>query len=357
MNHFAEIAAALEKNGLDGVLLTGEYNRFYASGLHSSGDDGVALVTTKGNFYFTDSRYIEVAEREVDDAAIGEVKAGHGYVAWINEALELTGAQRIGFEDQSMSVSTWRAYEEKLHCRLLPASKLMYRLRQVKDDEEIRRLIAAQRIAEGALKQILTEITPGVTEKEVAARLQYLMLSAGADRMSFDPIVASGPNSSMPHAVPTDRKIQDGDFVTMDFGCVYQGYCSDMTRTVAVGHVSEEMERVYHVVLQAQLAGIAAARAGATGAQIHGAARKVIADAGYGKYFGHSFGHGVGVEIHEQPNASPSVDAPLSCGAVISAEPGIYLPGKFGVRIEDVVILQTDGCLDITEADKALQIL
>lgn len=357
MNHFDAIAAILPENNLDGILLTGEYNRFYASGLHSAGGDGIALVTTKGNFYFTDSRYIEIAEREVDHAAIGEVKPGHGYIAWINEALELTGAQRIGFEDQSMSVSEWRVYEEKLNCQLLPASKLMYRLRQVKDQGEIAHLIDAQRIAEGALQQILTEIRPGVTEKEVAARLQYLMLSAGAERMSFDPIVASGPNSSMPHAVPTDRKIQDGDFVTMDFGCVHQGYCSDMTRTVAVGHVSEEMERVYHIVLQAQLAGIAAAKAGATGAQIDGAARKVITDAGYGEYFGHSFGHGVGVEIHEQPNASPSVNEPLPCGAVISAEPGIYLPGKFGVRIEDVVVLQEDHCLDITKANKDLVVL
>ena len=190
-----------------------------------------------------------------------------------------------------------------------------------------------------------------MTEKEIAARLQYLMLHFGAEKMSFDPIVAGGSNGSMPHAVPTDRK---GEFVTMDFGCVYGGYCSDMTRTVCVGQPTEEMRQVYEVVLSAQLAGIAAARAGVTGAEIDGAAREVIRQAGYGEFFGHSFGHGVGVEIHESPNASPANDKPMAAGSVISAEPGIYLPGRFGVRIEDVIVLTEDGCRNITRAPKEL---
>ena len=265
--------------------------------------------------------------------------------------------QKLGFEDAYMTVADYRHYSEKLHCQLVPATELLISLRQSKDEEEIQRMIAAQRIAEAALDQIVKEIKPGVTEKEIAARLQYLMLAGGAENMSFDPIVASGPNGSMPHAVPTDRKIQDGDFVTMDFGCIYQGYCSDMTRTVAVGHVTEEMEKVYNVVLQAQLAGIAAAKAGATGHDVDAAARKVIEDAGYGPYFGHSFGHSVGVEIHESPNATPANNKPLPLGAAVSAEPGIYLPGRFGVRIEDVVVLQEDGCQDITLAKKDLLIL
>lgn len=357
MNHFAKIAALLPEYQLDGMLLTCEANRFYASGFHSTGTDGVALVTRKGSFYFTDSRYIEAAHKQVQDAEIQLTDAQHPYVDLINAAMEKTHVQKLGFEDAYMTVADFRHYEEKLHCELVPATALLTRLRQSKDPEEVERLVAAQRIAEGALAQILTEIRPGVTEKEIAARLQYLMLSGGAENMSFDPIVASGPNSSMPHAVPTDRKIQDGDFVTMDFGCIYQGYCSDMTRTVAVGHVTEEMEKVYHIVLQAQLAGIAAAKAGATGHEVDAAARQVIADAGYGPYFGHSFGHSVGVEIHESPNANPSNDKPLPLGAAISAEPGIYLPGRFGVRIEDVVVLEEGGCRDITLADKALLVL
>lgn len=354
MNHFDKIAAALPAAGLDGVLLTGEYNRFYASGFASTGTDGVALVTQKGNFYFTDSRYIEAAETAVENAAIGMVERGKGYIAWINESLALSGVKRLGFEDETMTVAEHRLYSEKLEADLVPASALMHRLRGQKDTGELERLEQAQRISEQALAQILTELRPGVTEKEVAARLQYLMLHFGAEKMSFDPIVASGPNGSMPHAVPTDRALRSGEFVTMDFGCVYRGYCSDMTRTVCIGRPTEEMELVYDTVLRAQLAGIAAARPGAAGAEIDGAARKVIGQAGYGDYFGHSFGHGVGVEIHEIPNATPGNGDPLPAGSVISAEPGIYLPGRFGVRIEDVIVLEGDGCRDITRADKAL---
>ena len=175
--------------------------------------------------------------------------------------------------------------------------------------------------------------------------------------MSFDPIVVSGPNGSLPHGVPSEKEIQAGEFGTMDFGCIYKGYCSDMTRTVAVGFVTEEMQKVYDTVLQAQLAGIAAAHAGATGKEVDGAARSVIDTAGYGAYFGHSFGHGVGVEIHESPNASPMNEKPMPAGAVISAEPGIYLPGKLGVRIEDVIILTEEGCRNITKTPKDLLIL
>ena len=183
------------------------------------------------------------------------------------------------------------------------------------------------------------------------------MLLRGAEKMSFDPIVVSGANSSMPHGVPTDKAVEAGDFLTMDFGCIYNGYCSDMTRTVAVGQVSEEMERVYDAVLRAQAAGIAVAKAGVSGAEIHAAGEAVLAEAGYGAFFGHGFGHSLGVEIHESPNAAPGWTAPLPAGTVLSAEPGVYLPGRFGVRIEDVIVLQEGGCEDITLAPKDLLIL
>ena len=357
MNHFAKIAEKLSAYELDGMLLTCEANRFYASGFHSTGTDGVALVTREGNFYFTDSRYIEAAHNKVQDAEIAMTDAAHPYVDLINAAMEKTHVQKLGFEDAYMTVADYRHYSEKLHCQLVPATELLISLRQSKDEEEIQRMIAAQRIAEGALDQIVKEIKPGVTEKEIAARLQYLMLHYGAENMSFDPIVVSGPNGSLPHGVPSEKAIQAGEFVTMDFGCIKNGYCSDMTRTVAVGSVTDEMKTVYETVLKAQLAGIAKARAGVTGRDIDAAARKVIEDAGYGKYFGHSFGHSLGVEIHEAPNAAPMNDQPMPCGAVISAEPGIYLPGKLGVRIEDVIILGEDGCEDITLAPKELIIL
>ena len=353
MNHLEHIAAHLDE--LDAMLLTSEANCYYATGFMG---EGIALVTRRGSWYFTDSRYTEAADKAIGDAAvIREVSRERPFSALINEALAASGAEKVGFEDQRMTVAEHAVYSEKLHCTLTPASALMTELRGSKDEEELSCMIAAQRIAEGALAQILKEIRPGMTEKEIAARLNYLMVAAGAEKTSFDTIVASGPNGSMPHAVPGMRKVREGDFITMDFGCVYKGYCSDMTRTVALGQPSDEMRNVYDIVLQAQLAGIAAARAGVTGAAIDGAARKVIQDAGYGSCFGHSFGHSLGIDIHEAPNAAPGNDKPMPDGAVISAEPGIYLPGRFGVRIEDVMILRPDGAQVITKAPKALLVL
>lgn len=353
MNHLEHIAAHLD--GLDAMLLTSEANCYYATGFMG---EGIALVTRRGSWYFTDSRYTEAADKAIGDAAvIREVSREKPFSVLINEALAEAGAEKAGFEEQRMTVAEHAVYSEKLHCTLTPASSLMTELRGSKDEEELSCMTAAQRIAEGALEQILKEIRPGMTEKEIAARLNYLMVSAGAEKTAFDTIVASGPNGSMPHAVPGMRKVREGDFITMDFGCVYKGYCSDMTRTVALGRPSDEMRNVYDIVLQAQLAGIAAAKAGVTGAVIDGAARKVIQDAGYGVYFGHSFGHSLGIDIHEAPNAAPGNDKPMPDGAVVSAEPGIYLPGKFGVRIEDVMILRPDGAQVITKAPKALLVL
>ncbi len=357
MDHFAAIRAKLDEYGVDAMLLTHEANRFYASGFRSTGTDGAALVTRDGAYYWTDSRYIEAARQQIANAEIDLATVGRGYIALLNEAVERHGIRTIGFEDEYMTVWEFRTYREKVRAEFKPATKLMERLRVVKDAGELEALIAAQRIAEKALAEICNDIRPGVTEKEIAAKLTYLMLRFGAENVSFDPIVASGANGSKPHAVPGEKRIGAGEFVTMDFGSLYHGYCSDMTRTVAVGYVTEEMDRVYHIVLDAQLAGIAAAKAGVPGCDVHNAAAKVIADAGYGEYFGHGFGHGVGVEIHESPRASTTWKEPLPAGAVISAEPGIYLPGRFGVRIEDVIVIRDGGCEDIHQAPKELLIL
>ena len=357
MDHFAAIRAKLVEYGIDAMLLTCAPNRFYASGFASSGTDGVAFVTHEQVYYFTDFRYIEAARAQVKGAEVEMVKSGRGYLTLLNEVIAKHGVKRVGYEDAYMTVAEFNTYREKLKCEFIPAAKLMTELRMVKDAQEIETLIAAQRIAEKALEEIYNDIRVGATEKELAARLTYLMLHYGAENMSFDPIVVSGANGSMPHGVPTEKPIADGDFVTMDFGCLYHGYCSDMTRTVAFGHVTEEMDKVYRTVLRAQLAGIERARAGVSGHEIDAAARDIITTAGYGEYFGHSFGHGVGVEIHEAPNASPNYKETMPAGAVISAEPGIYLPGKFGVRIEDVIVLHGSGCENITKAPKELLIL
>ena len=357
MNHFKQIAAGLEAHHLDAVLLTCEANRFYACGFHSAGSDGIAVVTRHHNYYFTDSRYTETAGRYVQGAEIREANRERPYSALINEVIQREHITRMGYEDEYMTVADFRRFSEKLSCELVPATQLLWDLRAVKDSEELNCMIQAQRITEKAFDDILKEIRPGVSEKEIAARILYLMLHYGAEDKSFDPIVVSGPNGSLPHGVPSEKLIQDGEFVTMDIGCKFGGYCSDMTRTVAVGHVTDEMRTVYETVLQAQLAGIGAAKGGITGHDLDAAARQVIEDAGYGPYFGHSFGHSVGVEIHETPNATPSNHQPLLVGTVISEEPGIYLPGKLGVRIEDVVILTENGCQDITLSPKNLIIL
>ena len=254
-------------------------------------------------------------------------------------------------------MADYNLWKEGLTAELVPAQKLVNGLRAAKDEEEIALMLKAQEITDRAFDEICKFIQPGMTEQEIAAKLQYDMLRFGAMRMSFDPIVASGPNGSKPHAIPGERKVQKGDFITMDFGCVYGGYCSDMTRTVAVGKPAPEMERVYQVVLEAQQAGIAAARAGLAGREIDAAGRTVIQAAGYGEVFSHSFGHSLGLEIHESPNAAPGEERIMPVGAVVSAEPGIYLPGRFGVRIEDVIVLSETGCRDLTKSPKELIVL
>lgn len=354
MNHIKQIAAKLPEYGLDAMLITSEPGEFYAVGFHG---EGVTLITREESWYFTDSRYIEAAQEEIEHAHVSLPEKGKNYRQMVDELIQAKNLDIVGFEDGYMTVAAHERWSLGLSAPLKPASALMESLRQSKDEEETQAMIAAQRIAERALEETLAFLKPGMTEKEIAAYLEYRMLSHGAEKKSFDTIVASGPNSSKPHAVPGERKLQNGDFVTIDFGCVYRGYCSDTTRTVAVGEPTEEMRKVYDIVLQAQLAGIAAAKAGLTGKEIDGAARRVIEDAGYGEYFGHSFGHSLGIEIHENPNLSPSNPNPMPVGAVVSAEPGIYLPGKFGVRIEDVLILTEDGCIDITKCPKELIIL
>ena len=355
MGRFEQVSAKLEAYGLDALLVRSAPNRLYVTGFQST--DGAALVTKNGSWFFTDSRYIEAAGRAITGAQVLENTAERPVTALVNEALAQAGARRVGYEEDRTTVTDFHSLTEKVQGELVPAGDLLTNLRAVKDSGEIEIMVAAQRIAEAALEEALNFIRPGRTEQEIAAFLQYQMLLRGAERMSFDPIVVSGPNSSMPHGVPTGKAVAEGEFITMDFGCVYQGYCSDMTRTVAVGHVTEEMEAVYQTVRRAQAAGIAAARAGVMGCEIDGAGRKVIANAGYGPYFGHGFGHSVGVEIHESPNASPANRQPMPAGAVVSAEPGIYLPGRFGVRIEDVIVLEEGGCRDITLAPKDLLIL
>ena len=354
MNHFEKIAATLKDRGLDAMLITSAPGEFYAMGFHG---EGVAFITPGRTWYYTDSRYIEAARDLIAGAEVALPPKDKGYHKLVAELVKENGVVRLGFEEQYMSVASHTAWTKDVEAEFVPASGLLTELRMVKDADELAAMREAQRVTDEALLEILNFIKPGLTESEVAARLTYIMARKGAERNSFDPIVACGPNGSRPHAVPGPAVIQNGQFVTMDFGCVVGGYCSDMTRTVAVGKPSEEMELVYNTVLKAQLAGIAAAHAGVTGREVHEAGAKVISDAGYGEYFGHGFGHSLGIEIHENPGFHTRNDKPIPAGALLSAEPGIYLPGKFGVRIEDVIMLTEGGCIDITRSPKQLIIL
>ena len=339
---------------VDGLLLTSRYSRHYGAEFDIA--EGAAIVTKKGSRYFTDSRYIESAQNGIQNFEVICVD-GIGYNKLLNDAIADFGVTKLGFEENYLTVAEFMGYEKNLNAKLVPFHKEISGFRAVKEAWELDLMRKAQAIADKAFAEVLSRIKVGMTELELQAELIYCLYKNGGQGLSFDPIVVSGPNSSMPHGVAGERKIQEGDFITMDFGVIYQGYCSDMTRTVAVGFATEEMQKVYNTVLEAQLAGLAATKAGVPGKDIDGAARKVIADAGYGEYFGHGYGHSLGLEIHESPSPNGANTEPMPENAVCSAEPGIYLPGKFGVRIEDVTVLKADGHENITGSPKNLIIV
>lgn len=351
MNNIAGIQKKLIEKNLDAILITDEKNQRYATGFAFT--DGFVLVTREKAWLLTDSRYIEAAGNTVDGCITVQMfDREHSRLSLAIAALQEAGVSRLGAEERKLNHGEYLELEKALGMPLLPAQDILSSLRAAKSPEEIEYMRQAQRISEQALEETLQVIRPGMTEREVAAELVYRMLRHGSEGNSFDPIVITGSKTSLPHGVPGDKVICNGDFLTMDFGCLKYGYCSDMTRTVAVGHATDEMKNIYSIVLKAQLAGIAVARAGIPGSEIDGAARRLIEDAGYGKYFGHGFGHSLGLDIHEAPNANPSGNTLMPVGAVVSAEPGIYLPGKFGVRIEDVMVLRESGCEVITKAPK-----
>lgn len=356
MDRLSKIREKLAENGLDAMLITDEKNQRYATDFEFT--DGAVLITRERAFLFTDSRYIEAAEKSVSpEVELRLFSVGKSLTELIKQELDGCGVKKLGGEQFSLPHGMYLDYEKKLGTELIPSQGIFIRLRAIKDERELEYMREAQRIAEKALDDVLHILRPGITERDVAAEITYRLLKHGGEGNSFAPIAVSGARSSLPHGVPSDKPLEAGDFVTMDFGCVKNGYCSDMTRTVAIGFATDKMKNVYDTVLRAQLAGIAAAHAGVTGAEIDGAARKVIADAGCGEYFGHAFGHSLGLDIHEAPSASPASTTAMPEGAVISAEPGIYLPNEFGVRIEDVLVLRIGYCENITHANKELVIL
>lgn len=344
------------KNKYEAVIIFSEVNRRYFTGFPSS--DGYLVVTKDDATLFVDSRYVEAAEKSVTACNVLLFKKASED---IKNYLKEKSVVKAYTERNHISVSTADFLKTAfLPCRVTPSKKLEKAIdesRITKTDYEIESIKAAQKIAEDAFDHILTFIKPGVTEKQIALELDFYMLSHGAEAVSFETIAVTGQKSSMPHGVPDDTVVKSGDFITMDFGAVVNGYHSDMTRTVAVGEVSEEQIKVYETVLTAQKTALNILKAGLDCCEADKAARQVIEDAGYGEYFGHSTGHGVGVEIHEAPTLAPKSKGALQVGNVVTIEPGIYLPGKFGVRIEDMALITENGFENLTTTPKELIIL
>ncbi len=336
---------------VDGALITSNVNRVYFTGMRSSA--GTLLAFRKKAYLLIDFRYIEKARAIVRDAEV--IDPGKRLMPVIIELIKKHGAGNLAIESREMTVSSLNSLKKgiKGETEIIDTdvlSNAIDAMRMVKDDQELEYIRKAQEIAEIAFDNILNFIKPGVTERQIAMELDRAMLENGAECVSFDTIALTGKNTSMPHGVPSETKVQKGDFVLMDFGAVYNGYHSDMTRTVCVGEPDEEMKKVYDIVLQAEA--IKGARAGIFGSELDMIARKIIERAGFGENFGHSLGHGVGLEIHEAPNAAPKYSKKLKAGSVVTVEPGIYLPEKFGVRIEDFVILTENGCINLTKCAK-----
>ena len=356
MERLHKLAAMARANHCDGVLITEAENLCYATGF--VGLEGMVLVTADGKGYcFTDSRYIEAAEKAIAPWGYQVIQPDVSYPQCVAQLCQEHKLESLLFEDQDMTVASHARYTAAVPAKLIPAGEAFSETREVKEEIEVERIVAAQRIAEKALEEILPLIKPGAVEREVAAELDYRMARLGSTGVSFPTIFVSGAKSSLPHGTPGDKKIEAGDFVTIDFGAMVGGYHSDMTRTFAVGFATDEMKKVYNTVLEAQLAGIEAFATGKPGSQVDKAARDIIEAAGYGPYFGHGLGHSLGLNIHESPRAAKTYHREFVRGNIVTIEPGIYLPGKFGVRIEDMVYLGADGKRNLTNFPKELLIL
>lgn len=353
MNRLSTLLSLLPAEA-DAILVTHKKNQYYLTGFEF--EDGLVLVTREKSYLLTDFRYIEAA-REETDRAFEVMTMPRDRKAMFHELLTTNHVQTIAFEESHLSYSSVGSYQRLLEgFEMIPSGNILEQMRIHKDEDEIEKIIKAQRIAEAAFDHILGYITPERTENDVALELEFFMRSHGAKSVSFDTIAVSGTNSSRPHGVPRPVKLESG-FLTMDFGALYQGYCSDMTRTVVVGKCTDEMKKVYNTVLEAQLAALDAYAVGKTGRELDEIARKIIYAAGYEGCFGHGLGHGVGMDIHEAPSVSTGGTVPMEVGHVVTCEPGIYLEGKFGVRIEDMVIFTKDGPMNITRSPKELIVI
>ena len=353
-NRIQRVRQRLQEEGAEAVLLTFLPDVRWACGF--TGSNGLLIVLADAAHFVTDGRYRAQANREISGAEVHI--ASNGLFEFVTDEELLGQAQAVLFQSDHLTVERCNTLRDKFEgITWEPAAHFLREQVASKDAGEVEHIRAAQRVTDAVFNRICQQIEPGKSEREIGAEIVYEHLKRGAEKMSFDPIVASGPNGSLPHARPTNRKIQQGDLIVIDMGCFLDGYASDMTRTVAMGEPGDEAREAYQAVLNAQEAAIEAAQAGMTGRALDAVARDVIEEVGLGEYFSHSLGHGVGLQVHEWPRVSRQNEDPLPEGAVVSIEPGVYVPEEFGIRIEDLVVLRADGCENLTGSPKELIVL
>lgn len=353
MQNIEQLRESFEENDLDALLVTNPFNRRYITGF--TGTAGVALITKSDAFFITDFRYFDQASVEAINFTIVEhtgpiTEEVASYVADL-------GISRLGFEGEDMTFALYKKYESALTAELINTNSLIETLRLIKTPEEIEILQAAAKIADDAYDHILNFIKPGVTEIAVANELEFFMRQQGATSSSFDIIVASGLRSALPHGVASNKVIESGELVTLDYGALYHDYISDITRTVAVGEINDDLTKIYETVLEAQIRGVNGIKPGMTGKEADALTRDYITEQGYGEYFGHSTGHGIGLEVHEGPGLSSRSDIVLKKNMAVTVEPGIYISNIGGCRIEDDIIITETGNERLTLATKELIIL
>lgn len=346
------ILSRVRELGAQAFVVTSPVNRRYLTGF--TGSAGTVWISESKRALLTDFRYIEQAKGQCPGWEIIEIDEMEQAIARLISA---EGVKAVAIEAPHVTVHQFKSWQKAFSAEIIETEGIVEKVRMIKTPDEIEKIRRAAAIADHAFAQILPLLRPGVTELEIALELEFTMRKAGASGVSFRPIVATGERSALPHAEPGNRVFANGDFVVMDFGCVFEGYCSDMTRTVLIGEPTEEHMVIYDLVLRAQLESLAAVKPGVTGRQVDSVARDIIADAGYGQYFGHGLGHGVGLEIHERPRLSQKDETVLEPGMVVTVEPGVYLPGFGGVRIEDLVVVTESGRETLSSTFKELYVV
>ncbi len=350
MEKLTKLRKSLKDQDLDALLITNGKNRRYMT--EFTGTAGVVLITQEDALFITDFRYMEQANEEAKGFDIVQHTTPiHEEVA--SQAKRL-GVKRLGFEKQDVTFGLYETYNQVVEAELVPTSGIVEKLRLIKNDDEIKILKEATEIADAAFDHILSYIKPGVKEIDVSNELEFFMRKQGATSSSFDIIVASGYRAALPHGVASEKTIQSGELVTLDFGALYKGYCSDITRTVAVGEISDELREIYDTVLAAQERGMEGLKAGITAKEADDLTRDYIKEKGYGEYFGHSTGHGIGLDVHEGPALSFRSQQTLEPGMVVTVEPGIYVPNVGGCRIEDDTVVTENGNERLSHSTKEL---